>query len=48
MWPTVPSLVAQITLSLIYICGALYVFVVRPRIDARQRAPRAHGAPAAT
>ncbi len=48
VWPTVPSLVAQITLSLIYICGALYVFVVRPRIDARQRAPRAHGAPAAT
>jgi high-affinity Fe2+/Pb2+ permease len=48
VWPTVPSLVAQITLSLIYICGALYVFVVRPRIGARQQVPRGHGAPAAT
>ncbi len=48
VWPTVPSLVAQITLSLIYISGALYVFVVRPRLATRQRAPRAHGAPAAT
>jgi len=48
VWPTVPSLVAQIMLSLVYISGALYVFVVRPRIAARQRAPRAHGAPAAT
>jgi high-affinity iron transporter len=48
VWPTVPSLVAQIMLSLVYISGALYVFVVRPRIAARQRAPRAHGAPAPT
>jgi high-affinity iron transporter len=48
VWPTVPSLVAQITLSLVYICGALYVFVVRPRIGARQQIPRGHGAPAAT
>ncbi len=34
-WPTVQSVVAQIVLSTIYLAGALYVFVIKPR---RQRA----------
>jgi len=34
-WNTLQSIVAQIVLSLIYILGALYVFVIKPR---RQRA----------
>lgn len=34
-WPTLQSVVAQIALSTIYIGGAIYVFVIKPR---RQRA----------
>jgi high-affinity iron transporter len=30
-WPTLPSVLAQIALTLIYAMGALYTFVVRPR-----------------
>lgn len=31
IWPTVPSLVAQATLAVVYIAGALYVLAVKPR-----------------
>jgi high-affinity iron transporter len=31
IWPTVPSLVAQAALTAVYLGGALYVFVVKPR-----------------
>ncbi len=31
IWPTVPSLVAQVALSLVYVSGAVYVFIVKPR-----------------
>jgi high-affinity iron transporter len=31
VWPTVPSLVAQAALASVYVLGALYVFVVKPR-----------------
>jgi high-affinity iron transporter len=34
-WPTVQSVIAQIALSAIYLIGALYAFVIKPR---RQRA----------
>lgn len=48
-WPTVQSVVAQIVLSTIYLAGALYVFVIKPR---RQRAQNPQSqmpsAPAAT
>ncbi len=30
-WPTVQSVVAQLSLSAIYIAGAVYVFVIKPR-----------------
>jgi high-affinity iron transporter len=48
IWPTVPSLVAQIGLTSIYVLGAVYTFVLRPRLVRRQRSPRGQGAPAAT
>ncbi len=35
VWNTVPSLLAQAALSLIYIAGAVYVFVVKPRLARR-------------
>jgi high-affinity iron transporter len=35
IWPTVPSLVAQLALSAVYISGAVYVFVVKPRLAKR-------------
>ena len=35
VWNTVPSLVAQAALSLIYIAGAVYVFIVKPRLARR-------------
>ncbi|MGD9996699.1 MAG: FTR1 family protein [Ilumatobacteraceae bacterium] len=38
IWPTVPSLVAQAALAAIYLLGAVYAFVVKPR-RARRPAP---------
>ena len=35
VWNTVPSLLAQAALSLVYIAGAVYVFVVKPRLARR-------------
>ncbi len=35
IWPTVPSLLAQAGLTSIYLFGAAYVFVVRPRLARR-------------
>jgi len=35
VWPTWPSLLAQVGLSLVYLGGALYVFVIKPRLGAR-------------
>ena len=32
VWNTVPSLLAQAALSLVYVAGAAYVFVVKPRL----------------
>jgi high-affinity iron transporter len=37
IWPTMPSLVAQIVLVSVYVLGALYAFVLKPRLA---RAPR--------
>lgn len=50
IWPTWPSLIAQLVLSLVYISGAVYVFVVKPRLARRPTTPRVTGgsiAPAA-
>lgn len=35
VWPTVPSLVGQAALTLVYLCGAAYVFVVKPVLARR-------------
>ena len=35
VWPTVPSLVGQAALTLVYITGAAYVFVVKPLLARR-------------
>ena len=35
IWPTVPSLVAQGALTAVYVLGAVYVFVVKPRRSRR-------------
>ena len=48
IWPTVPSLVAQVALAAVYVLGALYVFVVRPGIANRRRPNHRHRAAAAT
>jgi high-affinity iron transporter len=48
VWPTVPSLVAQVVLASVYLLGAFWVFVARPRLANRQRTPRGQGAAAAT
>ncbi|MEO6157192.1 MAG: FTR1 family protein [Ilumatobacteraceae bacterium] len=45
VWPTMPSLVAQIGLAMVYLLGGLYTFVVRPRLANR---PSRHITPAAT
>ena len=39
VWPTWPSLIGQLALSLVYLSGALYVFVVKPRLASRPRRP---------
>ena len=39
VWPTWPSLIGQLALSLVYLSGALYVFVVKPRLALRPRRP---------
>ena len=36
VWPTVPSLVGQALLAMVYVSGGLYVFVVKPRLAARR------------
>ena len=48
IWPTVPSLVAQIVLASVYLLGALYVFVVRPGIANHRRPRHRHRAATAT
>jgi high-affinity iron transporter len=48
IWPTVPSLVAQVALASIYVLGALYVFVVRPGIANHRGSRHRHRAAAAT
>jgi high-affinity iron transporter len=37
VWPTVPSLVAQVALTSVYVLGALYAFVIKPRRVRRAR-----------
>jgi high-affinity iron transporter len=39
-WPTVETVGAQLGLTVVYVGGALYMFVVRPRLQQRQSAPR--------
>jgi high-affinity iron transporter len=47
VWPTVPSLVAQVALTVVYLTGALYVFVIKPRRARRPaRAPGVLASPA--
>jgi high-affinity iron transporter len=41
IWPTWPSLIAQVTLAAVYVLGALYAFVLKPRLIDR---PRHHAA----
>jgi high-affinity iron transporter len=49
IWPTVPSLVAQVALTLVYLGGAVYVFVIRPRRARATVRPRSTSAvPAAS
>ena len=48
VWPTWPSLLAQLGLATIYIGGAVYAFVIKPRLGARPArrtppSPRATG-----
>ena len=43
IWPTWPSLIAQLVLSLVYISGAVYVFVLKPRLARRSATPRVTG-----
>jgi hypothetical protein len=45
IWPTMPSLVAQTVLVTIYVLGALYAFVLKPRL-ARSPRHRVVNAPA--
>jgi len=40
VWPTVPSLVAQLLLATVYVLGALHMFVLKPRLANRQRVAR--------
>ena len=47
-WPTVQSVVAQIALSAIYIGGAVYVFVIKPRRSRASNATSASPSPLAT
>ncbi len=39
-WPTAQTVGAQLALTLVYVVGGVYVFVVKPRRDARAAAPR--------
>lgn len=36
-WPTVETISAQVALTLVYVFGAVYMFVLKPRVVARQR-----------
>ena len=36
-WPTVETILSQVVLSLIYVAGAVFVFVVKPRLAESQR-----------
>ena len=47
-WPTVETVSAQIALTLVYVAGALYMFVVKPRSAARQRKAVMSASPMAT
>jgi high-affinity iron transporter len=38
-WPTRESLSAQIALAMVYVLGALYLFVAKPRLDRRAARP---------
>ncbi|MGE0879450.1 MAG: FTR1 family protein [Acidimicrobiia bacterium] len=47
-WPTKQTVLAQVILSLVYIAGAVYMFVVRPRLANRGvQKPKTTAAPAA-
>ncbi len=47
VWPTLPSLIGQAVLSFVYLAGAMYVFVIKPRLALRpQRDQSAVGAAA--
>lgn len=46
IWPTVPSLMAQATLAAVYILGAIYAFVIRPRRHQRLSRPGSVRTPA--
>lgn len=44
-WPSVQTITAQLLLILIYVVGAIYIFVVRPRREAAAWHPSASGQP---
>jgi high-affinity iron transporter len=49
VWPTLPSLLAQVALTLVYLSGAVYVFVIKPRRARATVRPRSTSAvPAAS
>jgi high-affinity iron transporter len=46
VWPTVPSLVAQLLLATVYVLGALHMFVLKPWLAERHQVAPQHAATA--
>jgi len=46
VWPTVPSLVAQLLLVTVYVLGALHMFVLKPWLAERHQVAPQHAATA--
>ena len=46
VWPTVPSLVAQLLLATVYVVGALHMFVLKPWLAERHQVAPQHAATA--
>src|SRR5213078_4021502 len=40
-WPSMQTVVAQVALTMLYVGGALYAFVLRPHLARRRSAPAA-------
>ncbi len=45
-WPTVQTVAAQFTLAMVYLIGAVYMFVVKPQLARRAARPRQPQSPA--